>query len=340
MKAIIRTIIVVILIAAVAAIGWLSYGFREWDPNAWKSEIDKIGQSEKSDEKIVADNIATQIDNGNAISLSLSSTTITDEGYIQKTLNAIVPSGGRVEWSYEWASPSSLTISDYVTFETPWSSIEKDSLIITCIAAFDTDIIVTATLEENGDTAQCVLKFVGAPSGISISIDAADDTYSIEELNPSLNATGVKVAKNKYYSCVVSLSNRFGSVDDSFVAAANWSISLDMDMEMVVGTYTKDQFEDIFGIAAPDELYSSSMGNIIPVSVKLSYVIDALIDYSTEGNTLTIKLLDPISNRNLELNSPITFIATDATSGVSHNIEFSYDANLRIIDLDQHEILF
>ena len=339
MKAIIRTIIVVILIAAVAAIGWLSYGFREWDPNAWKSEIDKIGQSEKSDEKIVADNIATQIDNGNAISLSLSSTTITDEGYIQKTLNAIVPSGGRVEWSYEWASPSSLTISDYVTFETPWSSIAKDSLIITCIAAFDTDIIVTATLEENGDTAQCVLKFVGAPSGISISIDAADDTYSIVELNPSLNATSVHLAKNKYYSCVVSLSNRFGSVDDSFVAAANWSISLNMDMEMVVGTYTEDQFEDIFGIAAPDELYSSSMG-IIPVPVQLSYVIDTLIDYSIEGNALTIKLLDPISNRNLELNSPITFIATDATSGVSHNIEFSYDANLRIIDLDQDEILF
>lgn len=339
MKTAIKTIVVLLLIAAVAAIGWLSYGFREWDPEVWKGEFDKIGQSEKSDEKIVADNIVTQIDNGNAISLSLSSTTITDEGYIQKTLNAIVPSGGRVEWSYEWASPSSLTISDYVTFETPWSSIEKDSLIITCIAAFDTDIIVTATLEENGDTAQCVLKFVGAPSGISISIDAADDTYSIEELNPSLNATGVKVAKNKYYSCVVSLSNRFGSVDDSFVAAANWSISLDMDMEMVVGTYNKDQFEDIFGIAAPDELYSSSMG-IIPVDVSLSYVIDTLIDYSIEGNALTIKLLDPIANSNVELNNPITFIATDTTSGVSHNIEFEYDANLRVIDLDQDEILF
>ena len=339
MKTAIKTIVVLLLIAVVAGLGWMTFGFREWDPEIWKDELDKIGQSEKSDEKIVADNITTQIDNGNAISLSLSSTTITDEGYIQKTLNAIVPSGGRVDWSYEWASPSSLTISDYVTFETPWSSIAKDSLIITCIAAFDTDIIVTATLEENGDTAQCVLKFVGAPSGISISIDAADDTYSIVELNPSLNATGVKVAKNKYYSCVVSLSNRFGSVDDSFVAAANWSISLNMDMETVVGTYTEDQFEDIFGIAAPDELYSNSMG-IIPVPVKLSYVIDTLIEYSTEGNALTIKLLDPISNRDLELNSPITFIATDATSGVSHNIQFSYDANLRIIDLDQHEILF
>lgn len=337
MKAIIRTIIVVILIAAVAAIGWLSYGFREWDPNAWKGEIDKIGQSEKSDEKIVADNIATQIDNGNAISLSLSSTTITDEGYIQKTLNAIVPSGGRVEWSYEWASPSSLTISDYVTFETPWSSIEKDSLIITCIAAFDTDIIVTATLEENGDTAQCVLKFVGTPSGISISIDAANDTYRIE--NHSTDLMSVCVAKNKYYSCVVGLSNSFGSVDDSFVAAANWSISLNMDMEMVVGTYTEDQFEDIFGIAAPDELYSSSMG-FIPVDVSLSYVIDTLIDYSIEGNALTIKLLDPIDNVNVELNNPITFIATDTTSGVSKNIRFVYDSNLRIIDLDQDEILF
>lgn len=339
MKTAIKTIVVLLLISVVAGLGWMTFGFREWDPEVWKDEIDKIGQSEKSDEKIVADNIVTQIDNGNAISLSLSSTTITDEGYIQKTLNAIVPSGGRVDWSYEWASPSSLTISDYVTFETPWSSIEKDSLIITCIAAFDTDIIVTATLEENGDTAQCVLKFVGAPSGISISIDAADDTYSIVEYPASLNTTSVGLAKNKYYSCVVGLSNSFGSVDDSFVAAANWSISLNMDMETVVGTYTEDQFEDIFGIAAPDELYSGSMG-VVPVPVRLSYVIDTLIEYSTEGNALTIKLLDPISNRDLELNSPITFIATDATSGVSHNIQFSYDANLRIIDLDQHEILF
>lgn len=335
MKAIIRTIIVVILIAAVAAIGWLSYGFREWDPNAWKSEIDKIGQSEKSDEKIVADNIATQIDNGNSISLSLSSTAVTDEGYIQKTLNAIVPSGGSVDWSYEWSSPSSLMISDYVTFETNELYL-KNSLLITCIAAFDTDIIVTATLEENGDTAQCVLKFVGTPTGISISIDAANDTYRIVN-HPT--ALIVYVAKNKDYSCDVGLSNSFGSVDDSFVAAANWSISLNMDMETVVGTFTEDQFEDIFGIAAPDELYSSSMG-IIPVPVKLSYVIDTLIDYSIEGNALTIKLLDPIANSNVDLNSPITFIATDATSGVSQNIWFEYDSTLRIIDLDQDEILF
>ena len=337
MKTAIKTIVVLLLISVVAGLGWMTFGFREWDPEVWKDEIDKIGQSEKSDGKLVADNIATQIDNGNAISLSLSSTTITDEGYIQKTLNAIVPSGGRVDWSYEWASPSSLTISDYVTFETPWSSIEKDSLIITCIAAFDTDIIVTATLEENGDTAQCVLKFVGTPSGISVSIDADNDTYRIENISTSL--TNVGVAKNRYYSCYVGLSNSFGSVDDSFVAAANWSISLNMDMETVVGTYTEDQFEDIFGIAAPDELYSNSMG-VVPVPVSLSYVIDTLIDYSIEGNALTIKLLDPIDNVNVELNNPITFTATDATSGISKDIRFAYDSSLRVIDLDQHEILF
>lgn len=335
MKTAIKTIVVLLLISVVAGLGWMTFGFREWDPEVWKGEFDKIDQSEKSDEKIVADNIATQIDNGNAISLSLSSTTITDEGYIQKTLNAIVPSGGSVDWSYEWSSPSSLTISDYVTFETNELYL-KNSLLITCIAAFDTDIIVTATLEENGDTAQCVLKFVGTPSGISISIDAANDTYRIVNHSTALI---VYVAKNKDYSCDVGLSNSFGSVDDSFVAAANWSISLNMDMETVVGTFTEDQFEDIFGIAAPDELYSSSMG-IVPVPVKLSYVIDTLIDYSIEGNALTIKLLDPIANSNVDLNSPITFIATDATSGVSQNIWFEYDSTLRIIDLDQDEILF
>lgn len=338
MKTAIKTIVVLLLIAVIAGLGWMTFGFREWDPEVWKGEFDKIGQSEKSDEKIVADNIATQIDNGNAISLSLSSTTITDEGYIQKTLNAIVPSGGSVDWSYEWSSPSSLVISDYVTFETPLLDFEKDSLIITCIAAFDTDIIVTATLEENGDTAQCVLKFVGTPSGISISIDGDNDTYSIYNVSTSL--MGVGVAKNRYYSCYVGLTNSFGSVDDSFVAAANWSISLNMDMETVVGTYTEDQFEDIFGIAAPDELYSGPMGSIVPVPVKLSYVIDALIEYSTEGNALTIKLLDPIDNANVELNNPITFTATDATSGISKDIRFEYDSSLRVIDLDQHEILF
>lgn len=337
MKTAIKTIVVLLLIAVIAVIGWMTFGFREWDPEVWKGEFDKIGQSEKSDEQIVTDNIATQIDNGNSISLSLSSTSVTDEGYIQKTLNAIVPYGGRVDWSYEWSSPSSLTISDYVTFETPWSSIEKDSLIITCIAAFDTDIIVTATLEENGDTAQCVLKFVGTPTGISISIDADNDTYRIE--NHSASLMSVLVAKNRYYSCYVGLSNSFGSVDDSFVAAANWSISLNMDMETVVGTYTEDQFEDIFGIAAPDELYSNSAG-IIPVPVRLSYVIDTLVDYSIEGNALTIKLLDPIDNASVELSDSIVFIATDATSGVSKNIRFIYDSTLRVIGLDQDEILF
>ena len=332
MKTAIKTIVVLLLIAVVAGLGWMTFGFREWDPEVWKGEFDKIGQSEKSDEQIVTDNIATQIDNGNSISLSLSSTAVTDEGYIQKTLNAIVPSGGRVDWSYEWSSPSSLMISDYVTFETNELYL-KNSLLITCIAAFDTDIIVTATLEENGDTAQCVLKFVGTPTGISINIDAANDTYRI------VNDGYVFVAKNKYYSCDVVLSNSFGSVDDSFVAAANWSISLNMDMETVVGTYTGDEFEDIFGIAAPDELYSSSM-SVIPVPVRLSYVIDALIDYSIDGNTLTIKLLDPIANSNVDLNGYIKFIATDATSGISQDIQFIYDSTIRVIDLDQDEILF
>lgn len=46
MKTAIKTIVVLLLISVVAGLGWMTFGFREWDPEVWKGEIEDLTAQE------------------------------------------------------------------------------------------------------------------------------------------------------------------------------------------------------------------------------------------------------------------------------------------------------
>ena len=160
MKAIIRTIIVVILIAAVAAIGWLSYGFREWDPDAWKSEIEDLTAQEP-----VVDGDGNELDPdgvnplpsamtfSSALNLAGEATSVT----VHATINpsTVADTFKALDWSVAWNDPNSAwasgkTVTDYVTV-TPISD-GAATATIACSQAFGEQIILTCSSRYAPDT--------------------------------------------------------------------------------------------------------------------------------------------------------------------------------------------
>lgn len=167
MKAIIRTIIVVILIAAVAAIGWLSYGFREWDPNAWKGEIEDLTAQEP-----VVDGDGNELDPdgvnplpsamtfSSALNLAGEATSVT----VHATINpsTVADTFKALDWSVAWNDPDSAwafgkTVTDYVTV-TPisdgaatatiaCSQAFGEQIVLTCASRYFTSVKTTATID-------------------------------------------------------------------------------------------------------------------------------------------------------------------------------------------------
>lgn len=84
-----------------------------------------------------------------------------------------------VSWSVKWAGENQEPVSSYVTVapETENSTTAD----ITCYAPFEGDIIVTVTTQEGGYTADCIVRYVGLPTEISIETSVANngETYKL-----------------------------------------------------------------------------------------------------------------------------------------------------------------
>ena len=165
MKAIIRTIIVVLLIAAVAGLGWVSHGFREWDTNEWKNEIEDL-----TEEQPVVDGDGNVLDPdgvnplpssmtfSSALNLAGDATSVTVHASVQPS-SAI---NKQVNWSVAWKNASSewahgKTVTNYVTV-TPTadgsatatvscSAAFGEQIILTCASQFNPEIKATATID-------------------------------------------------------------------------------------------------------------------------------------------------------------------------------------------------
>lgn len=173
MKTAIKTIVVLLLIAVIAGLGWMTFGFREWDPEVWKDEIENIiDEEQRTEEQPVTDGEGNEMasDESNplpaamvfssALNLAGEATSVT----VTATLN---PSTVRdelkaVDWSVSWKNSSSSwasgkSVTDYVTV-TPTSDGSAtatvacsqafgEQIILTCTSRYFTDVKATATVD-------------------------------------------------------------------------------------------------------------------------------------------------------------------------------------------------
>ena len=165
MKTAIKTIVVLLLISVVAGLGWMTFGFREWDPEVWKGEFDKIGQSEKSEEQPVVDGDGNELDPdgvnplptsmtfSSALNLAGDATSVT----VHATINpsTVADNFKALDWSVAWKDPDSSwasgkTVTDYVT-ATPISD-GAATATVACKQAFGEQIILTCSSRYAPDT--------------------------------------------------------------------------------------------------------------------------------------------------------------------------------------------
>lgn len=154
MKAIIRTIIVVLLIAAVAGIGWVSYGFREWDTNEWKNEIEDLTEEQPvvdSDGNVLdpdgVNDLPESMIFGSALNLAGEATSVTVKATV-KPDNAKDPT---VDWSVFWSENTSWSNGknpqDYVSV-TPQSD-GSNIVTLSCKSSFRTQITLECRSRSN-----------------------------------------------------------------------------------------------------------------------------------------------------------------------------------------------
>lgn len=124
----------------------------------------------------------------------------------QKIVATVLPidaTNKQVDWRVSWGNTSKTeNISDYITVIPDGDG--STSATVTCKAAFEGTIIITATTRQNGYKADCIVTFVGIPVNIDV----------VTDLTPEDN--GYHVAVGNSYNFGVALSNPFGAVGEDY----------------------------------------------------------------------------------------------------------------------------
>ncbi len=150
-----------------------------------------------------------EVNNSPYVKLAMSRTTTYSQtnNSASKTLTAtVLPASAanqKVNWSVEWGDSSNTSnVNDYITV-TP-TSAGSNIATVTCYQKFSGNIIVTATTQENGYSASCIVTFAGQPSDIAISgnISPISGEY--------------RVGVGQAYTFDVTLSNVFNQVGSQF----------------------------------------------------------------------------------------------------------------------------
>ncbi len=113
-----------------------------------------------------------------------SATTVSEQGYITKSLKATVyPEDAEdrtVDWAVSWKDTSNkANVLEYVTV-TPESDGSTNATV-TCMKAFEGKIIIKCTSRMNGLYATCTVTFLGLPTSLSVS----SNQYLLQDGNSS-----------------------------------------------------------------------------------------------------------------------------------------------------------
>ena len=191
----------------------------ETNPKDW---FNKPADEQKSDGENNAP-IDAIITNGENVTLTISAAiTAADGEYVEQVLTATVTpesvEDAGIDWTAAWADSSdSSDLSTYLTI-TP-ASDGSNVLYVRAYAAFEKDIIITATTRDGGFTATCTVKFVGNPSEMEINLSGLT---AVQDSGWGKQIYQVKTSQT--YTLDITLSNIFNKVNPAFVP--NYKVEL------------------------------------------------------------------------------------------------------------------
>lgn len=240
MKTLLKTIIVIFLIAATAVIGWFSYGYRNWSLDEWKQVWTETIQENPTNDNAQEDQSEDNISES-AMSLSMTSSG-NKEVVVQATVTPENAANKEVDWSLQWNEPSSewangKDVNDYV-FVLP-SSDGSTTATVSATKPFGEKIILKCTSRDNSNVfATCTLDYAKKVSSIDIVIknngETADgifwsadgQTYDIEfvptydeayTVDDSFDFTCSIIATDEFIESVQVQSSFYGPDGSSFI---------------------------------------------------------------------------------------------------------------------------
>lgn len=160
MKVILRTVTVVLLIAAIAAIGWFSQGYRDWNVDnwkqSWKEAMDKVenGKVTDGDGNELDQNAVNKMPEEMTFQAALNTASASMSVTIVATVKPDTAVDKTVDWTISWVNAESewasgKTVTDYVTV-TPQSD-GSTTATVNCLQPFGEKIVIVATSRSNPD---------------------------------------------------------------------------------------------------------------------------------------------------------------------------------------------
>ena len=267
----------VILILAVCVMAAMTEGFSNWNPYDWfdESNAEKTAAPEPDAPETETPATVCEIQTPAHVKLAMSAaTTAADGEYVEQTLTATVtPESAEdagIDWTVAWADGSdSSDLSTYLTI-TP-ASDGSNILYVRAYAAFEKDIIITATTRDGGFTATCTVKFVGNPSDMVIDFKGLSPVQD--------DGWGVPIYEIKTtsdYAFGVSFDNFFHRVNPAFVP--NCEVSIACFGKVYIDVKTEDVSRELISLTdrLPDMTKTIQEASITVSMSGDSVVIDPL----------------------------------------------------------------
>lgn len=235
----------------------------------------KQEQTAMPDEETPVPPIEATISDNEHIRLAMSAAvTAADSSYVEQILTATVnPSTAEekgVDWSIAWADGSdSSDLSTYLTITPQFDG--SNVCYVRAYAAFDKDIIITATTRDGGYTATCTVQFVGNPSDMVIDFEGLS---SVQDSGWGVPVYEIKTTSD--YDFAISFDNFFHQVNPEFVP--NYEVSIACFGKVYIDVHDEDDYQQLIAL---DEKHMSMTKSIQEASIAVfmsgsSVVIDPL----------------------------------------------------------------
>lgn len=260
MKRIINIIIVIVLIAITAGLGWITYGYRDWDVKNWGETLKQFDVKTA----VAVDGRGNELTENVVYSMPdelvfLSSNEGSDG--VSVTLNAtVLPETAKdksVDWSIEWRSDNmgfavGKIVTDYVTI-TP---IEDGSTTatLTCLQPFEGFIDVKVKTRATAFTAKCKVSFEGKPEELVVSPSQNVENWQQTRYDMYKG----NIAAGVTYTFNLSLDNTWSNVGGKFY---DFDYSLQIDGDIECGYYTFNAMQPESGVWRDLTYYSTDRYN-------------------------------------------------------------------------------
>lgn len=288
--------------------------------------------------EITKTSFKTEFVNREKIQLSASSPMMmsTEDNTISQRITAtVIPTTAnnkKVDWSVAWGDETyPENVSDYISVIP--DSDGSDTATVVCKAAFDGNIIITATTRQNGYSADCIVTFVGVPANIDLTT------------NLSLTDGAYPMAVDNTYVFNVRVSNPFGAVGEDYK-------KLDVVIRGTgrIKVASRERYED-----GTEKWYDESV-------IDLNTIADKFVNatFATDG-TLNVKIIKSIEsyyesvtridggrtvyhkNKFREIVSPCSFtvLLTEPNTGIRTSFNVVIDPNaVTGVSVSKNEMVF